>query len=207
MLQVAVADYETALENPASEAHLQLALLSAATAADAAPNDPRPQILLGSLYLRLSENALALEQAETALLTALDLSPLDARASTLLGQVYFLQRRFYSARSAWLPLLIAEANSLAPTLLGQTLQAYLLNDDVVLGLKELAELRQHHNDNPWLAALEIGLLKARLRVVNDEDAKSRLLTLRSWWQHQTAAPADLATFVQSTWLQEDQTDA
>lgn len=201
-LQDASADYESALANPDRADLLELALLSAAVAADALPEDSRPHILIGSLYLRLSENALALQEAEAAFLTALDLAPGDVRATTLLGQVYFLQRRFYSARTSWLPLLIAEADGLGSTLLSQTLQAYLLNDDVLLGLQELNELRLQYRDNPWLAALEAGLLKARLRVVNDADAESRLQRVRNWWQQQTGAPAELAAFVDENWLGE-----
>lgn len=201
ILRKAQTSFEHHLADRLDPARYRQALVDAAAAVDAAPADPRPHLLLGSVYMRHSANRLALEHAEDSFLTALDLAPGDIRAQTLLAETYFLQRRFHSARQVWLALLAGDAPNLAPSFVAQALRAYLLNGDLELGLREMPELRRRMPDNPWLAALHAGLLSAKIRDGADAQHVRELAELQSWWQR-PGLPADLAAFVRGTWLKD-----
>lgn len=200
-LTAAFQAYDAHLDDPEYPALYETALLTAALAADAHPQDARPYWLLGNLYMRYGDNRIALERAEEALHTALDLAPDDARIRFSLGQCYFLQRHFYSARTLWLGLLTEQDLAvLSPVMLSQTMQAYLLNDDLEIGLQELPVLRQQHPDNPWLAALHSGLLSVKHRLVANEASREQMQELRQWWQ-QYQPGDELRDFVMTTWLE------
>ncbi len=126
---------------------LNAALLKAAETTDAFPDDPRGYILLGSLYLEYPDNRYAAERAEEFLYRAYELSPQDARARFLLGKAYFVQRRFYSARELWLPLLaeLPDDSEMAFDLMTLTASAYVLPGHLGQGLTEVAAL---YKENP-----------------------------------------------------------
>lgn len=128
---------------------LNAALLKASEVTDAFPDDPRGYILLGSLYLEYPENRYAAERAEEFLYRAYELSPQDARTRFLLGKAYFMQRRFYSARELWLPLLaeLSDDSELAFDLMTLTASAYVLPGHLTQGLMEVSALYKQNPQN------------------------------------------------------------
>lgn len=131
---------------------LSEALLKAAEAVDTSPNDPRSNLLLGSLYLEYPDNRYAAERAEEYLYRAYELSPHDARIRFLLGKAYFMQRRFYSARELWLPLLAELSNDseLAFDLMTLTASAYVLPGHLPQGLMDVSALYKKNPQNQTL---------------------------------------------------------
>lgn len=156
------------------ESKLNAALLKASETVDIFPEDPRGYILLGSLYLEYPENRYAAERAEEYLYRAYELSPQDARTRFLLGKAYFMQRRFYSARELWLPLLaeLPDDSELAFDLMTLTASAYLLPGQLPEGLAEVSALQKQNPESQTLKTFleKLGNLSRSIQLAEQKGA-------------------------------------
>jgi tetratricopeptide (TPR) repeat protein len=92
-----VEDYLSAGDTAMQNTHLADAEADYQAAVKVAPNDPRPYIALGNLYVFQNKP----DQARAEFMTVLDLDPKNADAHAALGGLYFSEQQYPAAESQY----------------------------------------------------------------------------------------------------------